>query len=254
MLNLLVNARDAMPNGGSALVETTSVDLGEDYARIHFGVKPGPHVLLMVSDSGVGIDAETQKHIFEPFFTTKPQESGTGLGLATVYGIVKQNGGDIWVYSELGVGSTFKVYLPRIDGGGEMGRTQTAIAKESGGTETVLVVEDETGVRDVVCTVLRMAGYRVLEAPDPHKALEISRADTGVIHLLVTDVVMPHMGGQELANILHKERPSLKVLYLSGYTENSIVKHGVLEPTLNFLQKPFEFEKLLAKVREALQR
>jgi len=254
LLNLLINARDAMPNGGRALVETSRVDLGEDYARMHFGVPPGPRVLLAVSDTGTGMDAETQRHIFEPFFTTKSQENGTGLGLATVYGIVKQNGGDIWVYSEVGVGSTFKVYLPRIEQESEMSHPEPAVAKDSGGTETVLVVEDENGVREVVCTVLRMAGYRVLDAPGPQEALEMSRLHSGEIHLLVTDVVMPHIGGPELASVLKKMRPKLKVLYLSGYTENSIEEHGVLEPSVDFLQKPFEFERLLVKTREALQR
>lgn len=254
LLNLLINARDAMPGGGMALVETACVTLGEDYARTHAGVKPGPYVMLAVTDTGKGIAPETQKHIFEPFFTTKPAEKGTGLGLATVYGIVKQNGGDIWVYSEAGVGSTFKVYLPKVDRAVQVDEQREYASSQKGGTETVLVVEDESGVRDVVCRVLRMAGYRVLEARTAQEALNLDRAHRDGIHLLVTDVVMPHMGGPELAAGLKRRRPQLKVLYLSGYTENAIVQQGILDPDLNFLQKPFEFEKLLAKVRESLDR
>jgi signal transduction histidine kinase len=194
LLNLLINARDAMANEGKVVVETERVELGEDYARMHFGVRAGPYSLMSVSDTGAGIDDETKRHIFEPFFTTKAVDQGTGMGLATVYGIVKQNGGDIWVNSEVGVGSTFKVYLPRIEAGSEANHAQAGAGESSGGSEAVLVVEDESGVRDVVRRVLQMAGYRVLEAEGPKEALEIRRKLEGEIHLLLTDVVMPHMG------------------------------------------------------------
>ncbi len=252
LLNLLINAREAMPGGGNVLVETANVTLDEEYARAHVGVKPGAYLMLAVTDTGNGIAPEIRKHIFEPFFTTKSSERGAGLGLATVYGIVKQNKGDIWVYSEVGVGTTFKVYLPQVRGPGSLEDAASRTALQSGGDETVLVVEDEDSVRDVVCRVLSMAGYRVLEAQSAKDALSLEQTHDDGIHLLVTDVVMPNMGGPELATRLKRRRPDLKVLFLSGYTENAIVQQGMLDSNLNFLQKPFEFEKLLGKVRESL--
>ena len=252
VLNLLINARDALPRGGKVMVETAKVQLGEDYAKTHVGVVPGPFTMLAVTDNGLGMDRSVQEHIFEPFFTTKPADRGSGLGLATVYGIVKQNGGDIWVYSEVGKGTTFKVYLPRIQRKGDAEKMAGDVSSRLGGSETVLVVEDERGVRDLICTLLGDNGYRVLAAGSPREALEISRGEQGAVDLLLTDVVLPEMSGQELSQKLRVGRPGLKVLYMSGYTENTIVNHGVLEEEVHFVAKPFTFEELLAKVRGAI--
>jgi CheY-like chemotaxis protein len=209
-------------------------------------------VLLTVSDSGVGMDEETQRRIFEPFFTTKAIGKGTGLGLATVYGIVKQSGGFIWVYSEVGHGTTFKIYLPRVDERADAAQQATALPESVRGTETVLLAEDAAAVRAVARQVLERNGYAVLEAPNGRTALDLAVKHRGPIHLLVTDVIMPEMSGRQLAERLKEPRPELKVLFVSGYTDDAIIRHGILEPGIAFLQKPFSPESLARKVRELL--
>ncbi len=252
LMNLAVNARDAMLSGGKITIEITNIILDEEYARRHVSVKPGPYVLLAVSDTGCGMDKETQSHLFEPFFTTKEKGRGTGLGLSTVYGIIKQSGGNIWAYSEAGRGSTFKVYLPR---SGEIVLADKVISTAPlapGGSETILLVEDEEAVRRMVGKILRHNGYTVLEAQDGNEALQICGQHQGSIHLMVTDVVMPQMSGRELAEHLTLLRPGMRVLYMSGYPDNAIVHHGVLKPGTAFLQKPFNLSALENKVREVL--
>jgi len=251
LMNLVVNARDAMPDGGAVTIETENVELSEEYAAQHLGVVPGPHVMLAVSDTGIGMDRATQARIFEPFFTTKEVGRGTGLGLSTTFGIVSQNAGSIWVYSELGCGTTFKVYLPRsfeVEHPAQRLRPATRLS----GTETVLLVEDEPQVRTVARAILEAQGYRVLEAGSAEAALILSREHSGDIQLLFTDLVMPGLGGRALAERLLESRPALRVLYSSGYTERAIVHHGVLDDGLELLQKPFTPESLLRKVREVL--
>jgi signal transduction histidine kinase len=255
ILNVAVNARDAMPSGGKLTIETANVVLDEEYARTHVSVTPGPNVRLSVSDTGVGIPLEVKEKVFEPFFTTKEKGKGTGLGLSTVYGIVKQSGGNIWVYSELAHGTTFKIYLPRVEEDLDTlhGRDETDFLPR--GSETVLLVEDEPSVRDLAHRLLNQQGYKVLEAANGEEALRVVQEHIGEkIHLLFTDVVMPQMGGKELANQLKNLRPDVKVLYTSGYTDDAIVHHGVLEPGTHFLQKPFSPKTLTHKVREALDR
>ena len=253
IMNLAVNARDAMPQGGKLTIETTNVSLDESYARLHAPAEPGEYVMLAISDTGMGMDAETQSHIFEPFFTTKGVR-GTGLGLSTVYGIVKQSGGYIWVYSEPSRGTSFKVYLPRVTASGEFVAPQLVvpITEVSPGHETILLVEDETNVRQLTRHYLQGQGYTVLEAADAAAAIKISNSHTGPIHLLFTDVVMPGMNGRQLAHAISELRPETRVLYMSGYTENVIGHNGTLDVNVNLLQKPFTLPALKAKVREVL--
>jgi CheY-like chemotaxis protein len=252
IVNLAVNARDAMPMGGHLRIETSNVALDEHYAKTHMGVKPGEFTMIAVSDDGHGMDAETRRHIFEPFFTTKEKGKGTGLGLATVYGIVKQTGGDIWVYSEPGQGTTFKLYFPRVlEPLSESSGADPSATRRSGG-ETVLVVEDEQAVRDLTVRILQQLGYTILTASSGAQALEISAAHEGHIDLLLTDVVMPNMSGRQLADQILESRPDTRILFLSGYTENTVVHHGVLDAGVDFLPKPFSRENLSRKLREVL--
>ncbi|MFH1742854.1 MAG: response regulator [bacterium] len=252
IMNLAINARDAMPQGGKIIMETANVDLDEDYTRGHAGASPGPHVMLALSDTGCGMDAETRERVFEPFFTTKEKGKGTGLGLSTVYGIVKQSGGCIYLYSEPGKGATFKIYLPRVEEATESAKPKRTSTGSYRGTETILLVEDEEVVRNLVSRMLKEHGYTVLEASSGSEALQMCARREGPIHLLVTDVVMPGMSGRDLSERLSSERPEIKVLYMSGYTDNAIVQHGVLEEGVHFLQKPIMPEALARKVREVL--
>ena len=252
LLNLAVNARDAMPTGGKLTIETGNVVLDETYAASHPDASAGAHVLLAVSDSGCGMSTAVLAKIFEPFFTTKGPGKGTGLGLATVYGIVKQSGGHIGVYSELGVGTTFKVYLPRAEHEAGGPKSHPAIRMPPRGTETVLVVEDEEAVRTLTRQILQNAGYTVLEASSGVEALRVATGHPGTVHLLVTDVVMPGLGGQAAAERLAERHPGLRVLFVSGYTDDAVVRHGVLHDQVNFLQKPFTPAALAWKVREVL--
>jgi PAS domain S-box-containing protein len=253
ILNLVVNARDAMPAGGKLVVETSNVDIDDEFATQHPPLQAGHHVMLAVSDTGVGMDAETQAHIFEPFYTTKERGRGTGLGLSTVYGIVRQSGGYIWVYSAPGKGSAFKVYFPRADAAPEAGEPASVVPETLRGSETVLLVEDESVVRTLVRNTLIQHGYRVLEAESGAQAIRIASRHSGPLHLLVTDVVMPGMSGRELAERLMRGRRNLRVLYISGYTDEIIAHHGVLGPGRGFLQKPFTLDALARKVRETLE-
>jgi PAS domain S-box-containing protein len=254
IMNLAVNARDAMPSGGKLTIETSNVSLDEEYSRFHAPLRPGDYVMLTISDTGMGMDSETQSHIFEPFFTTKGLK-GTGLGLSTVYGIVKQSGGYIWVYSESGKGTTFKIYLPRVSERAEshavVASAESAAVTEPG-TETLLLVEDETNLRYLARQFLEKQGYRVIEAADGAVAMQIAVAHEGVIHLLLTDVIMPGMNGRELAQRISEIRPNTKVLYMSGYTENVIGHNGTLDAGVRLLQKPFTLRELKSKVREVL--
>jgi PAS domain S-box-containing protein len=251
IMNLAVNARDAMPEGGRLTIETRNADLDVDYVATHPPARPGPYVALVVTDTGSGMDAATQARIFEPFFTTKEAGKGTGLGLATVYGIVKQSEGYIWVYSEVGVGTTFKVYLPRIDEQATPARRQ-----EPGpllrGSETVLLVEDEASLRELLREVLEANGYSVLAARDGTEALKLAEAHAGTIHVMVTDVIMPGMSGPKIVDLIAPTRPEMKVVFVSGYSDESVTRHGLAGPGRAFLSKPFGPEVLLRKVRESL--
>jgi PAS domain S-box-containing protein len=252
LMNLVLNARDAMPQGGKLIIETNNVDLDEDCRSRRASIPAGKYVVLAVSDNGSGMDEETQNRIFEPFYTTKELGKGTGLGLATVYGIVKQSGGSIWVYSEPGHGTTFKIYFPRVD--------QTLIVESSRkaqlalqpGTETVLLVENSEPLRALAKEFLRSSGYAVLEAENGKEALRIAKAFTGPIHLLLTDVIMPGMGGKQLAKQFASLRPPAKVLYMSGYSDDAILQSGKLTTEMVFLEKPFTRDILLRKVRSVL--
>jgi CheY-like chemotaxis protein len=254
IMNLAVNARDAMPSGGKLTIETSNVTLDEAYARFHAPLPPGDYVMVAISDTGNGMDNETQSHIFEPFFTTKGTK-GTGLGLSTVYGIVKQSGGYIWVHSEVSRGTTFKIYLPRVASTGETA-TQVAVPVEhrkvEPGRETILLVEDEPNLRYLARQYLEKQGYRVIEAADGAVAVQIAVAHEGVIHLLLTDVIMPGMNGRELAQRISEIRPNVKILYMSGYTENVIGQNGTLDAGVRLLQKPFNLRDLKSVVREVL--
>ena len=252
IMNLALNARDAMPGGGKLTLETLNVDLAENYAREHQPVEPGRYVMLAVSDTGEGMSEETQARIFEPFYTTKEVGKGTGLGLSMVYGIVKQSGGYIWVYSEPGRGTTFKIYFPRVDQPAEPLAVERRLTGTSKGTETILLVEDDPQLRQLTSSVLTHCGYNVLVAATPEEGLEVCRERKRDVKLLVTDVVMPGMNGRQLANEIQRLRPGMRVLFISGYTNNAIVHYGVLDPGLWFLAKPFSLSALVAKVREVL--
>jgi len=253
MVNLVVNARDAMPHGGKLTIKTANVDLDEDFFHSE-GIKPacGTYAMIAVSDTGIGMDEETQLRIFEPFFTTKERSKGTGLGLATVYGIVKQNAGYIFAHSEPGQGATFKVYLPRVEG------EATSFEKEQGpmngfrGSETILLVEDDDTLRDLAKKILQRHGYSVLDAHNGEKALRVTDKHHGPLHLILTDVVMPGMNGREVVERLQSLRQDIKVLYMSGYLDNGIAPHGILDPGINFIEKPFTPKSLVMKVRRVL--
>ena len=253
IMNLAINARDAMPDGGTLTIETGNATLDQAYAAQHVAVIPGDYVMLAVSDTGSGMDQSTQARIFEPFFTTKPPGRGTGLGLSTVYGIVKQSGGNIWLYSEIGKGTTFKVYLPAIDAVPE--QPGTAAVAETGrpGGGTVLVVEDDDQLRHLAHRALAAQGYLVLEADRGATALDLARRHNGAIDLLLTDVVMPDTNGRKLADALRATRPGLRVLFMSGYSDGAISKHGILEHGVAYLAKPFTTEAITRKVREVLE-
>jgi signal transduction histidine kinase/CheY-like chemotaxis protein len=251
VLNMAVNARDAMPQGGQLTLATRHLDVDEEYARHKVGLVPGPYEVLSISDTGVGMDAATIAHIFEPFFTTKAVGRGTGLGLATAYGIIKQSEGHISVSSEPGNGTTFRIYLPRT-GAAE---SASAVVEETAarrGTEVILLAEDDVNLRALSRDILESEGYTVLESRDTEDALRIAAQPDTAIHLLLTDVVMPHMSGRALADAVKGLRPQVKVLYMSGYTDDAIVHHGVLDPGTAFLQKPFTPAALARKVRETL--
>jgi len=253
IMNLAVNARDAMPHGGKLTIETMNVDLDEAFARRHPPTQPGRYVMLAVSDTGQGMDEEVRSHLFEPFFTTKGLGKGTGLGLATVYGIVKQSGGYVWAFSEPGQGASFKIYLPPVDEAVAAAEHKADVGPLNG-TETILLVEDEPVVRALARDILQMRGYTILEALDVNDARRICETHPDPIHLMLTDVVMPQMSGRALADSLTGFRPSMRVLYMSGYTDDAIVQHGVLNPGTPFLQKPFTPGNLARKVREVLDR
>src|SRR4051794_9414879 len=252
LMNLVVNARDAMPKGGVLTVETANVHLDDNYAGRHIAVKAGAYILLAVSDTGAGMDAATQARLFEPFFTTKGSGKGTGLGLSTVFGIVKQSGGSVEVYSEPGRGTSVKVYLPRIDQpvSVEAESARTGMAR---GSETILLVEDDEMVRTLVRETLQREGYKILDAPGPLEAKKISEQFKPAIQLMITDVVMPKVSGRELADQLARRRPDMKVLYMSGYTDNAVLNSGILQKEVAFLQKPFTPGALTEKVRDVLE-
>jgi len=253
IMNLAVNARDAMPEGGKLTIETASVELDEKYAASHFPVIPGHYEMISISDTGIGMSKEIYSQIFEPFFTTKPKGKGTGLGLSIVYGIIKQSNGYIWVYSEPGNGATFKIYLPRVEKSShDQAETDKRPQELFRGSETIMVVEDDAMIMKMIIKALNSCGYAVLCAADGNEALRVSEGHEGPIHLVLTDVIMPGMGGREMANRLEETRPETKILYMSGYTDNAIVHHGVLDKGLSFIQKPFTSNNLMKKVREAL--
>jgi len=251
-MNLALNARDAMPRGGKLTLETANAQLDESYASRHQPAEPGRYVMLAVGDTGHGMTPETKARIFEPFYTTKEVGKGTGLGLSMVYGIVKQSGGYIWVYSEPDRGTTFKIYLPRVDQPVEATNGESRPKSVQRGTETILLVEDDPQLRQLSSSILAHCGYKMLVASTPEEGLAICRANHRDIRLLITDVVMPRMNGRQLAEQIAQVSPNVRVLYISGYTSNAIVHYGVLDPGLWFLPKPFTLSALIAKVREVL--
>jgi CheY-like chemotaxis protein len=258
LMNLAVNARDAMPKGGRLTIETANVELDEAYCAAHASgaaaeaIQPGSHVSLSVSDTGCGMSEEVRAHIFEPFYTTKERGKGTGLGLSTVYGIVQQSGGHIWCYSEVGHGTTFKIYLPRVQAADEPSGVVEAHLAPRAGSGTLLLVDDDDAVRTAAGRILRRQGYTVLAAASGAEALEIAEQYADPIGLVVTDMVMPEMGGPELASRLRALRPELMVVFMSGYTEDAALRNRLLEPGAVFVEKPFTFEALTSKVRDAL--
>jgi two-component system, cell cycle sensor histidine kinase and response regulator CckA len=254
IMNLAVNARDAMPRGGKLIIETTNAEVDESYTRGHVTVKPGRYVKLCVNDTGMGMAPEVKEHLFEPFFTTKEKGKGTGLGLSTVYGITKQSGGDIWVYSEPGLGTTFNIYLPRVDESLDDLRIKVTKEEIPRGSETILLVEDEEDVRGLAVRILERQGYTVLEASCGKDALALCKERNEPIHMILTDVVMPGMSGRQLADQLVLLHPKTKVLYMSGYTDNAVIHHGILEDRVDYLQKPFTIDGLTRKVREVLDK
>jgi two-component system cell cycle sensor histidine kinase/response regulator CckA len=253
VLNLAVNARDAMPNGGTLSIETANVELDANYPNTHLSVQPGPYVVLTVTDTGTGMTPQVQARLFEPFFTTKEPGKGTGLGLATVHGIVTRGGGIINVYSEIGMGTSFKVYLPRADATESVVDEPPPLARPRGAARTVLVVEDADGLRELAGRLLQQQGYTVLLAANADEAHYLFEHDASIA-VLLTDVVMPGTSGPELTKQLVEQRPALKVIYMSGYTEDAILHHGVLKPGIAFLHKPFTSETLGRKIREVLDR
>ncbi len=252
IINLVVNARDAMPNGGELTIETANVELDKTCTQLRADVIPGRYVMVAVSDTGCGMTEEVKARIFEPFFTTKEPGQGTGLGLATVYGIVKQSGGNVYVYSEPGKGTTFKIYLPAVGESVPSGKSLHGLRTAALGNETILLVEDEEAVRGITRLALQTHGYNVLEASRGEEALRLCETHQGPIHLLLTDVVMPGLGGRQVAQQVAALKPGIRVLYLSGYTDDAVVRHGVLEAETAFLQKPFTPVSLAMKVREVL--
>ena len=253
VMNLAVNARDAMPDGGQITIETCDVDLDESYQREHEPVVPGRYVMLSMSDSGCGMDHVTQARIFEPFYTTKEAGKGTGLGLSTVYGIVKQSGGNIWVYSEIGKGTTFKLYFPRVSEVAEALRPPTEQVAPGGGSETILLVEDDQALREFIAATLRGVGYTVLESGNAQTALKIVAKHEAAVHLLLSDVVMPGTSGIQLFTVLRASAPRLKVILMSGYAAETLARHGAVPQDVAFIEKPFSRDSLLLKIKSVLQ-
>jgi len=252
LINLATNARDAMPGGGKLVIELGNAELDDEYKKLHPPVVPGSYVMIAVSDTGCGMDAKTQAQIFDPFFTTEELGKGTGLGLATVYGIVKQSGGYIWVYSEIAKGTVFRVYLPRVQQAKRAAMSQETDAPPARGCETILFAEDSESLREIAEEYLQSLGYEVIAADSGAQAIELAEKSSREIHLLLTDVVMPGMSGRELADALAVRRPGMKVLYSSGYTDDAVVRQGVLQPGIAFIQKPYRPKALARKVREVL--
>ncbi|MBU1055732.1 MAG: response regulator [Proteobacteria bacterium] len=254
IMNLIVNARDAMPEGGKITLETENVDIDEKYADTHTSVIPGSYVMLSISDTGIGMSDETRIRIFDPFYTTKDKGKGTGLGLSTVYGIIKQSKGNIWVYSEPGKGCTFKIYLPQVEKPIPKAELMPKSIDTLIGSETILVAEDDEMVRNFIVRALQGYGYKVLTAASGEEAIEISLAYKNTIHLLLTDVIMPGINSRDMEESIKTSRPKIKVLYMSGYTDNTIVHYGVLDPGKEFIAKPFTPESMARKVREVIEK